>query len=863
MLAPVLWRYLWRQLWHNPGRTSLTILGVALGVAITLAIQLTNHTAVQQFKQSVDLVSGRANASILPTTSRFIDEQWLHTLTPIWEAGGQFTPVLDIPAAYEPHTFNPSSTVPQIPLRVLGVDMMVDARFRPLEFATPPEHATDIFNQDHRHETPVYIPQRLATEWNLGLNAPFSILIGERVVSCNVAGILKNQGIGQAYGGDVIVTDIGNAQAITQEFGHVSRIDIMSPPNTNNASGWSQSFEQSITELLPEHLALSTVTDQTRQGKRLLAAFHTNLTALSFIGLLVGMFLMYNTMSIAILRRQQDIGILRTLALNRRHIAKLFGVELLIYGVLGSALGCGMGLVMAQATTHLVSSTVQMLYTGLPMHQVTWSWPWIGLVFILGAGTTIAAGAIPLWQSTRIAPALAARANSRELSTSFNWCAIAAVVCWIIALFASQQPAVYGLPLWGHVCSLMFIVGSAFWVPMVLPLILQILQKVFSSSTVRIAAAQLLLHRGRTSVAVASLLMAVAMVMSIGVMIHSFRQTVIVWVNQSITADIWIEPEGPPQVEKRLISPKIPALIAAIPGVKAVDPFFEQPIQFKGTPTRLAVGEFSVFEALGNLRFISGRPAAQVMREAIERKGVVVTEPFANQFDIKVNDTITLPTPTGTQSFPVIGVYRDYSSEQGFMVMNRDTYQQYFKPGNELTGIAVYAQPSVDAPTLRRRILEVLPQQTRLSVQTQQGLKEEIFTIFDQTFAITHALHLISVIVAILAIVNTLVSLSLELKREFELLRMIGFSSATIQKIQWVQALCMGWISSLLALPVGVVLSLFLVFVINVQAFHWTIDYQCPPLFLIETMLAVVVVSLLAGVLSSWYLTRTRPSNRK
>lgn len=883
MLPPVLWTYIGRQFSQQKGRVFLTVLGLALGIAITLAIQLTNHTAVRQFKQSVEVVAGQASMGIFPTTTRFIDQHVLFQLAPIWEAGGQFTPVLEFPAIIPLNAThfkkeNPAVSIDgteepldkALSIRVLGVDMMVDARFRPLEFETPPDEVSRIFKpalispssspKSLNQQLPtVYLPERLATELGVKLNQPLSVWIGVERKNVLPIGILKNQGVGRSFGGDVLLMDIGQAQLLSGQLGKISRIDIQSPPVSESAAKTPEQFEQFVESLLPSYVQLNTIRDQTAQGQKLLSAFQTNLTALSFIGLLVGMFLMYNTMSVAILRRQKEIGLLRTLALTQSQIAKLFFVELIIYGVLGSGLGCLLGVGMAQITTSLVSQTVEMLYTGLPLHQVSFSWGWLAVIFLLGVITTVIAGCFPLWQSTRIEPAVASRPAVKELSSQYAWCGWLAGLFWLVALWASQQPAINGLPIWGHVCSFTFILGGAFFVPLTLPLLFKGFKRLFPSVSIRIAASQLLLHRGRTSVAIASLMMAIAMVVSIGVMIHSFRETVTLWVNQSITADLWIEPVGPNQVTKRLIPPSIPKRIETLPHVKAVDPFLEQPIQYQGQATRLAVGDFKVFEALGNLQFLSGQAASQVMKSAIESQGVVVTEPFANQFHVQVGDSILLPTPGGDQAFPVKGVYRDYSSEQGFIVMNRETYQQFFSSGDDLTGIAVYIDPSVTASQIRRDILALLPEEVSLSVQTQAGLKQEIFTIFDQTFAITHALHLISVIVAILAIVNTLISLSLELKREFNVLRMIGFSQHKVKEIQWVQALWMGGLSSILALPVGVVLSMFLVFVINVQAFHWTIDYHCPPLFLLETVIAVVLVSALAGWATSRFLVKLSP----
>ncbi len=876
---PSVWvQYSWRHLWQHRLRTLLTLMGIALGVAIVLAIQLANHTSLAKFKQSISLISGQTDFIIRPTTSNTMDEEVLNNLNWIWEEGayGQFTPVIETLAIYMPANKRKENIPPGqralmgTSLPVLGVDMATDAQFRPFIWKEKPADNLALFKPNH-----IIITEKLATDLSLSVNDTLPLLINDTQAKLTIAGIMASNGLGKAYNGHLAIMDIANAQILFRLSGKIHRIEILFPafvPPTLAATHTSRNHfisaqKKRLAETLPAHLTVTTPQLKDQQTEALVSSFQLNLTALSIIALLVAMFLIYNTMSMAMLRRRGDIGTLRTLGLSRRSVLQLYLTEVALLGIIGSLLGVALGLALAIITVQGVGSTVEVLYTGLPTVGVEIDIWKVIQAFVVGVSITLAAGAIPVWEATHVPPASATRRGNHERQVD-QWLAqrpwllpVISGIAFLGAWWASFQPPINGFPLFGHACSFLLVLGSAFLMPVILPTVFALFRPVIKATCHwwgDIALLQLENTLGRTSVAVASLMVAVAMAVSLSVMIYSFRETVHEWVATSITSDIWIEADGKNVSTKRRLDPAVIAIIANIKGVKALDPFLEMPITYNNQATKLAVGDFSIFRDYGQLNFLSGESTSHVMARALKTHGVVITEPFANRHNLSVNQTITLPSPNGKTSLPIVGIYKDFASERGYITMDRQTFARYWPADSDaLTGVALYVNDGIDAGQVRLGIEQALPPTTKLNVMTRQHLREEIFRIFDNTFSITYALHAIALTVAVLGILNTLVALILESRHEFTILNYIGASLADCRRMVRLQGVLLGFLGTLFGVLIGCGLSVYLVRVINMQSFGWTVDMHWPWLLLLETMVLMLVTAWVVGWIPATMATKT------
>ncbi len=360
----------------------------------------------------------------------------------------------------------------------------------------------------------------------------------------------------------------------------------------------------------------------------------------------------------------------------------------------------------------------------------------------------------------------------------------------------------------------------------------------------------------RVSISVAALSVSLAMMVAIAVMVGSFRETVVYWVSQTLKADLFVGPSTRSNgARQATLSAEVDAIVSAHPAVLAIDRFRTTTIVVDDSQVLLTAGDFEVMTTHGGLLFKAPGDAREAMRGAIDQDVVVVSEPFANRHRKGVGAVVNIPTPAGPRPFRIAAVYFDYSSDRGVIAMDRRTFARHF---GELapTGLTVYLEPGHDPEQVRAELLDRIGGQRRVFVYTNTGLRTEVMRIFDSTFAITWALEVIAIVVAILGVAATLLTLMLERRQELAMLRLVGADRAQVRRMVVVEAALIGGVSQGVGLIAGIALSLVLVFVINVQSFGWTIQFHLPTGFLVQMTIAILVATALAGLYPARRATR-------
>jgi putative ABC transport system permease protein len=334
------------------------------------------------------------------------------------------------------------------------------------------------------------------------------------------------------------------------------------------------------------------------------------------------------------------------------------------------------------------------------------------------------------------------------------------------------------------------------------------------------------------------------------VMIGSFRDTVVYWVGQTLQADLFIGPGMRPTVgAAQTLSDDVIEAVRAHPDVEAVDTARNMDFVYNGNLVVLGGGRFDVVLDRGALMFkepADGR-AALARAHAGGLEPVIVSEAFANKYAVAPGATLTLETPAGPRSFPVAAVYYDYAVERGVIIMDHETMARHFGPAAP-SGVAAYLRAGADPEAVRAEILDSLDEGHRAFIYTNRALRAEVLRIFDSTFAITYALEIIAVIVAMLGVAATLYTLVIERRRELTMLRLIGALGSQVRRAVVIEAALIGGVSQAIGLVVGLALAVILVYVINVQSFGWTIQFSVPTLFLAQISVAVVLATALAGL---------------
>jgi putative ABC transport system permease protein len=475
------------------------------------------------------------------------------------------------------------------------------------------------------------------------------------------------------------------------------------------------------------------------------------------------------------------------------------------------------------------------------------------LALLIGVPLSLVAAWLPAREAAGVPPTAVLRGADRVTARLTPGRRVPALAVALLGAAAalSWAPPVFGLPLAGYAAAFALVIGAA----LLMPLLLQAAARVGRAFWFRgfgvggwLAHANLGGHIPRVAVSVAALAMSLAMMVAITVMVGSFRETVVDWVGQTLQADIFVGPASRAQgARASTISADVEAVVRAHPEVLAVDTFRNVTVPYGDSLIYLGSGDFAIQLAHGGLRFKTPTDRDAALRPAIGADAVSVSEPFANRYRVGVGDAITLQTQAGPRPFRVQSIYFDYSSDRGVVMMDNATLARHFGDQRP-TGLTVYLRDGTRAALVRDDLLRALGGEAGVFIYTNRALREEVLRIFDSTFAITYALQVIAIVVALLGIIGTLMTLVIERRRELGILRAIGTSRGQIRGMVMAEASMLGAISQVSGLLVGLCMALILVYVINLQSFGWTIHLHVPWWSLAQMSVLVVITTLLAGL---------------
>jgi len=632
---------------------------------------------------------------------------------------------------------------------------------------------------------------------------------------------------------------------------------------SGGASGGATGAGATPAAILPEGVELRAAGTGTDENRKMLAAFRWNLKLLSYIALVVGAFLIYNTISVSVVRRRAEIGIVRALGASRATVLAAFIGEAASLGLIGALIGLPLGRVMASGAVKLMSATVEALYVSSQPGAIALGADSVLLALIVGVGVAVASAYSPAREASLVAPVEAMARGRREYAARVHKLRdlVIALVLASCAFAASRAPAVAGKPLFGYLATLLVIAASALAIPAVVDLTMRLLTRGLGAILgveASLASQSLSASLRRTSVLVGALSTAIAMMTAVGIMVGSFRETVRLWMNDQVPADLYVRAAGVPAADRHpSLSLEFADKIARLPGVATVDRLRDYEISYEGMPAGLASAELDARRAYHQSEFLSGRSTGDVLEEMRGANAVVVSEPFANKHNAKRGDSITLSLGSNKAAFRVADIFYDYSSERGTVVMDRATALKYL-PDPAPSSLAIYISPGAALSEVRREI-EDAAGDSRILIFSNRDLRTQALIIFDRTFAITYALEAVAVLVAVIGVAGALLAVVIDRRRELGLLRFLGAASWQIRKLILVEAGLLGVLATLAGVVQGFALSLILVFVINKQSFGWTIRFHWPVAILLGALSLVYVATVLAGLYPANVAIRLNP----
>ncbi|HXM41230.1 MAG TPA: ABC transporter permease, partial [Bryobacteraceae bacterium] len=619
-------RLILRPLKRERVRTALTIAAVALGVAVVLAIELAGEAAAGSFRSSVETLAGSGDFEVTAT-------------------GGVPATVLArlalLPYAFKLRPRIEDYAVVAATNRVapfIGVDMLADAPAAGSEKLGPSEF------------------QRGDSIW-VGKDAGWKpgdrirLIVNDESAEYIVRGIVGGAG-------DAIVTDLAPAARLLHRGVNLDRI-LIDVPAARPLDQW----ESILRAALPDGVTLAPQGARTGENRRMLAAFRWNLRVLSYIALVVGAFLIYNTISVSVVRRREEIGIMRALGATRAGVLGAFLLEAACLGFAGGLAGVALGRLMAIGSVRLVAATVESLYVSSTPAPIALTWAVVLAGIAIGVLVSVVSALAPAWEASQVVPVEAMARGRRDHHVRMHqWRDLAFGAAFALAAwFAASQPAVGGKPLFGYLAALLMIGASTLAIPALIAALsgatATIAGRMFGVEAL-LASRSLAGSMRRTAVLVGALSTGIAMLSAVGIMVGSFRQTVLLWMEDRLQADLYLRPAGPAGADRHpTLAPDIAARLEGLPEVAAVDRFRAYEIGYKGMPATLGGGDARIAGRYGRRPFFSGARPADVFAQLIGHDRVIVSEAFANKHGVNRGDTLELPIGGRRVRFRVIDIY--------------------------------------------------------------------------------------------------------------------------------------------------------------------------------------------------------------
>ena len=838
--SSLLWRASLRHLGRHPWQMALSILGIALGVAVVVAVDLANESARRAFDLSMQTVTGQATHQIVAGPMG-LDEKLYVRLRRSGRAPVS-APVVEGHLAYDEQT-----------LQLLGIDPFAESRFRDLLNQVPVESEGWLLQRLLTQPGAVLMSRERMEEFGLSVGQPFELWHSGQKRQAVLAGFFEPPPEQRAVLRDQLLADISTAQELLGRVGRLSRIDLI-------LSDVDVERLDTIKSLLPAGSRLIPAASRGLAMQEMTRAFSVNLTAMSLLALVVGLFLIYNTLSFSVLQRRELMGQLRVLGATPADLFRLVLGEGLLIGGLGTLLGLMLGILLAQELVQLVTQTINDLYFVLTVREFSLTPMGIIKGVLLGVGGSLLAVVVPASEAALSPPRRVQNRSGVERGTQrllhpFAWSGMTLLIAAAVLLLLSDSL------LFGFIALFVLILGFSLLTPLWVSWMCRCSASLFGGlfgSLGRMAVRGVQASLSRTGVAIAALSIAVATTVGVGVMVGSFRVSVQQWLESSLQADIFISPDAPSGTgHEAALAPEVLQTIEHLPGVAGIRQSRPVEIQSGDEITHLTALRMAK-QSYAGVNFLQGKAEA-VWPQFEQEQAVIISEPYAYHRGLHAGDTLELETNQGKQPFKIAGVFRDYETEQGVIKMRMPLYQHYW--GDEsIYSTWLYLQPGVDVDTVLAELQRLVGEQQALRIYASKTLREASIKTFDRTFAITHVLRLLVIGVAFVGILSALMALQLEKSRELAVLRATGFTPRQVWGLVTAQTGFMGLVSGLLALPLGLVLAAVLIFVVNRRAFGWSMDVVVPGMVLLDAVLLALVAALLAGLYPAWRMSQTAPA---
>ncbi len=826
MVSPYLLRSSLRFYKQHPLQLLLSVLGIVLGVGIVTSVLITNNSSLRAFDLSTKALYGQTTHHIVGALG--VEESEYVAFKKQW-------PLIKSAPIIEGHV-----SIKQEVYSLIGLDPFAEWPFGRISESAV---ATDMgaLSADG-----LFINQQTFDRLQLETNDSVALTTATNVSSIKVLGAFSSDNPLASEG--LLIGDIALVQALLGRGSLIDRIDLILDDADIDV----------LRNSLPATLKLRDAASRNQTMRAMTRGFQINLMAMSLLSLVVGAFLIHNTMSFTVLQRREQFAIKRITGITAPTLFASVIAEAVIISLVGSILGIFLGLALSEKLIALTTQTINDLYFVLHVQQIWFTPGVIAIGILLGVGGSVLAATASALEAARTNPIQARQRSLIEQRTRTLLPLLSQIGLVLMLFGVALATSPSNSLVFGFSALMLVIIGYALLLPYISYFVSGWLMRKASSvsPTLSMALGGIQRNISRTGLALAALTVAVSATFGVDVMIGSFRQSVDDWLGNTLVSDVYIA--APASASKDTDGNLEPAILSLI----------SNPEHIQSISTGL---DIAVSSSIGNIDMLALQPhndepvgitilsnnPKTAWREFISNNAVLISEPSANKHGLTVNDQITIFTPTqGDQNFVVAGIVRDFASSHGKITMHKKTFNEYWQ--NDAIGtIGIIFKSSTnktDATNLLREQLKLTNQNLQITANTE--IHKNSLAIFDRTFEVTRVLRWLTVGVAFIGIFSALLALNLERAREYSVLRATGATRQQLAIIILSQTLWMGVLSGLLALPLGWAMSEILIHVINLRSFGWSMQSFIPQGTIQSTLMLSCMAAILAALYPVWKLNR-------
>ncbi|MDO9085960.1 MAG: FtsX-like permease family protein [Anaerolineaceae bacterium] len=831
-------RHLWRQRWQ----TFLLVVGILLGVTVVIAIDFANESSKKAISLTTQSITGKATHQIFASGTGIPETYFTEMVrTNIFSLASPITE-----GYVNVNEFNLQ------PILILGIDPLLDYPFRSYlgEDVTQLSQLLSIIS---RPDTGI-IARDLSEEFGISIGDEINYIFEGKSAKLKIVGLISSEELlaKESLKG-VIIVDIATAQEAFGKKGILDRIELIVE---------NQTTENLIKNNLEPGMVFRSTQEQNEQLENMVGAFQLNLTALSLLALVVGVFLIYNTMTFSVVQRRELIGLYRSLGFFRYEIFIMIIFEAIVIGVIGTIFGVIFGSILGRETVNLILQTINDLYYVTTVKSVTLPISSVIKGIVLGIFATIVVSIPPAIEAMQVTPRTAKIRSGLEekVQKNIKYITLLGLLLFFVSYFLLFSPIFEHL-WWAFTATLLVVIGcsifSALGLFLILPSLSKVMKRYFGLIS-GMAARELYRSLSRTAVAVSSLMVAVSVTIGMSIMINSFRHTVSVWLLETLAGDIYIS--VPNQFSNRssaYIDEDSADLITQYSGIEKIDTLLT--INGISGLSDIQINVITNQEIANERIFTKIAAPIDLIWESLLNNKIIIAEPLANRLNLKLGESLPIETPVGSKKFEITGIFSDYTTSQGYIMMARPVFDQFWNI-DEISAISIKIPDNFDVDKSVQELKNLVNQKDqKLLIRSNKNLRNDVMVVFDRTFAVTDALRFIATFVSFIGILSAILIILIDRRREFGMLKAIGIRRKELNQLLLTETGLMGLFAGLFAIPTGIVISLILVYVINLRSFGWTIQFYLDGWSIVQGVIISILAAFIATVYPLQKLNRLKP----